>query len=400
MGFWINCGEDYSDPVIRENYKNNFTKYIMDYKDHPAVLGWLLGNENNLAYCTSYIPYMPYYHSLCNELAKIAYDIEGSKYHPIGIVNGDIGYIGMSGFKADDQSLNYTDFWGSNVYPGRTFGNWFEEYASLSGKPLLITEYGIDAWHTNDVSNPLYGGGYEYENVQAEWDLNQWREIEAANMTIGSALMEYSDEWWKSGSTFSHDYGGYTTNRHPDGYGNEEWWGVVRVRQNTSGGIDIVEPRRVYYILQSAFAGIFRLNITLSRGWNLISIPFVPDNRSVGSAFNSVKGNYSSLFIYSNGKWKELNNNSLINETIGIFVYMKNPDVLRVEGNFSNATINLLNNWDLIGYPSIFEKNISEVYTNVTVFAYLNSSWYSYAPGKSSGLSKFSPGYGYWVRKK
>ena len=39
------------------------------------------------------------------------------------------------------------------------------------------------------------------------------------------------------------------TSTQPDGYANEEWWGIVRVLDNGTGP-DPVEPRAVYYRLQ------------------------------------------------------------------------------------------------------------------------------------------------------
>jgi hypothetical protein len=246
MGFWINCQEDYRDPAIRQKYKNNFSAYVTKFKDHPAVLVWALGNENNLGYCMGNEAYIPAYYSLCNELAQIAYQIEGSDYHPVGIVNGDKSHIGISVYNSTDEQTPYLDFWASNVYPGYSFGNWFDVYANVTGKPLLITEYGIDALNNTNKQ--------EYESVQSEWVLNQFNEINNANMTIGSTLMEYSDEWWKAGGLNTHDYGGYSTDRHPDSYGNEEWWGIMRTLKNTSGGIDIMQKRQVYYDLQNAFA--------------------------------------------------------------------------------------------------------------------------------------------------
>lgn len=240
MGFWINCGENYGDPAIRQKYIDAFRTYVTKYKDNPAVLMWGLGNENNYGFCSSEV-YLPHFYSLANELAKVAYEIEGENYHPIGIISGDLGYIGFKEFNADDASLDYIDYWGNNVYPGKTFSDWFDRYSSLSGKPLFISEYGIDALNDTDKK--------EYEEVHSEWVVRQWREIDEADVTIGSTLMEYSDEWWKAGNYWSHDYRGYPTSRHPDGYGNEEWWGVVRVKDNGSA-LDIVEPRKVYYDLK------------------------------------------------------------------------------------------------------------------------------------------------------
>lgn len=247
MGFWINCNENYED--VRQKYIDKFSEYINQYKDHPAVLAWLLGNENNLSYCSSPDDIKNFY-SLCNELARVAFEIEGDKYHPVGIVNGDLWNIGVQAMNSDDESLIYIDFWGSNVYPGESFGSWFKYYRVLSGKPLLITEYGIDALNNNNKT--------EYQETQAEWVLSQWHEIDWADVTIGSTLMEYSDEWWKAGNPLTHDYDGYPTDRHSDGYSNEEWWGVMRTIPDEP--IDKMEKRQVYYDLQKAWKEPTNLN--------------------------------------------------------------------------------------------------------------------------------------------
>jgi hypothetical protein len=246
MGFWINCNEDYSNSAIRQKYIDSFKDYVTKYKDHPAVLAWAIGNENNLPYC-SYSSRLPHFYSLANELAKTAYEIEGESYHPVGVVNGDLGYLGIKSYNSDDSSLTYIDFWGMNVFPGETFGYWFDEYSLYTGKPLLITEYGIDAYDNINKK--------EYETTQSLWTIRQWREINSSKITIGSSVMEYSDEWWKAWSPTTQDYGGYLSPRHPDGYSNEEWWGIVRVKKNNSAGaIDIVEKRKIFFDFKTLWA--------------------------------------------------------------------------------------------------------------------------------------------------
>ncbi len=388
MGFWINCNENYGDPTIRQGYIDKFTDYVTTYKDHPAVLAWALGNENNLGYCIS-SSYIDDFYSLGNELARIAYEIEGENYHPVGIVNGDLGYIGFSEYNADDASLNYTDFWGSNVYPGKTFGDWFDDYAALSGKPLFITEYGIDAWnHSNNQ---------EQEGAQAEWVLNQWNDINNADMTIGSALMAYSDEWWKGGSygcdnKYTHGYCGYSTTKHPDGYSNEEWWGVMRTVDNGANP-DIMQPRQVYYALQEAFAEV-SINIPLNQGWNLLSIPLILDDNSVASVFTGLS--YSKLFYYDSA-WKVPTE---IDNTKGYWIKMNNAATLTVEGLPPESTPPSLNTgWNLIGHHLLEEIDIiGDIFENDTIYTY-DGTWSSYIPGRTfNSLTTFEPGYGYWVK--
>lgn len=244
MGFWINCREDYSDPSVRQKYKDAFRTYVERYSDYPAVLAWCIGNENNLGYCSS-SNMVEHFYSLGEELARIAYEAEGPSYHPVGIVNGDRLHIGLDTFGAEDTNLPHVDFWGSNVYPGESFGPWFDDVSMRSGKPVIVTEYGIDALDNRTKQ--------EYEEVQAQYAVAQWREIAAASNALGATLMAYSDEWWKAGGPATHDNGGYATDRHPDGFSNEEWWGVVRVARGAGTDVDEVTPRQVYYDLGREF---------------------------------------------------------------------------------------------------------------------------------------------------
>ena len=71
--------------------------------------------------------------------------------------------------------------------------------------------------------------------------------------------MAYSDEWWKAGDPCTHDNGGYKTWAHPDGYSNEEWWGIMRTVDNGSGP-DIMQPRKVYYTLKNKWGVVLPID--------------------------------------------------------------------------------------------------------------------------------------------
>lgn len=236
---------DYSDPDIRNTYKNKLEAYINKFKDiddkvHPAVLMWVIGNENNLHYNGN----MRDWYKFANELAQKAYEVEGNVYHPVAVVNGDLGYIGDMNFKADDLSLDYVDVWGINAYRGFSYADFLDEYKLLSSKPLWVSEFGIDALdNTGDPKQP-------YEPTQAEWVANMYQELAASDITIGASVMEYCDEWWKDGDPNNQSTRcAYYTLHHPDGCSNEEWWGIMQVVADGSNH-DKMEPRLVYDWLQ------------------------------------------------------------------------------------------------------------------------------------------------------
>jgi hypothetical protein len=243
MGFWVplHAGVDYSDPATAAAIESDFQGYVNQFKDHPAVLAWGIGNENNLAYDGDVADW----YALANDLAQVAYAEEGAGYHPTVVINGGMRYSGDVDFGSDDASLDYVDVWAHNAYPGYAFRCYFDYYDLLSAKPLIFTEYGIDAYDNQS--------GGEYQSVQADYVVQQWRQLEAAS--VGGTLMAYSDEWWKAGDPNNHDLGGYATRMHPDGFSNEEWWGLVWVEDNGVGP-DIMHPRLAYYALAAEYADV------------------------------------------------------------------------------------------------------------------------------------------------
>jgi len=246
MGFWIDPALDYRDPDVRQDLENAFRAYVLLFKDHPAVLAWGIGNENNLAH--SWPPSNPpvgpaaEWYDLANQLAAAAHDVEGSGYHPTMIINGGLLLLGDTLHHSDDVSLEHVDMWGINAYPGMYVRCYFDYYERISAKPVVITEFGVDAY--DNVA------GTEDPKSQAEWSVLQWRAIRAK--TLGGTVMAYSDEWWKAGTPCAHDTGGFPRDTHPDRFSNEEWWGMFSIA-NTGELCDELTQREAYSSLQWEF---------------------------------------------------------------------------------------------------------------------------------------------------
>lgn len=290
-GFWMNnegfwqCTSqgphftrivDFANDNVRNDVLTRFGNYVLAFKDHPAVLFWAIGNENNYSFGNDPAKIQAFY-SLVEEMAELAHQIEGEDYHPVALINGDIGLIGQAQYGTTDAQLAHLDIWGANVYRGDSFGTFFTEYGARSQKPVWISEFGVDAWHTNNVNDP--SDGQEDQATQADWAGRLWDEIADAEVTIGGTIMEYSDEWWKPyewqcgansnacNSTQNHfGYGPRDSScpadgvadwvpPFPDHFFNEEWWGIVSIAPNTQNpfGPDIVTPRQVYTTLQNKF---------------------------------------------------------------------------------------------------------------------------------------------------
>jgi hypothetical protein len=65
-----------------------------------------------------------------------------------------------------------------------------------------------------------------------------------AGVCAGGCVFEFADEWWKSsgGSPAVHDTGGFPLGSVPDGFLNEEWWGLHAVSDNGTAP-DLLLPR-------------------------------------------------------------------------------------------------------------------------------------------------------------
>jgi hypothetical protein len=132
--------------------------------------------------------------------------------------------------------------WCVQVYRGNSFGTLFSDYAAASAKPLLVTEFGMDAYDRRVASE--YAGN---ASVQADFVSALWSELAAnAPVASGGCVFEWADEWWKSGSPLTHDLGGWASASFPDGWADEEWWGINRISTGGGGAPDEFQPRAVF----------------------------------------------------------------------------------------------------------------------------------------------------------
>ncbi|MCK5214617.1 MAG: hypothetical protein KAR05_04630 [Candidatus Omnitrophica bacterium] len=283
-GFWINTLEpkcknwekifnhpDFTDEEIREDLLEEFKGFVTQFKNHPAILFWAIGNENNYHFDHSNFEEIKSFYSLINEMAKAAHDIEGPKmYHPVTFINGDIHEIGDLSYGTTDQQIPHLDAWGINAYRGESFGDLFKEYAKKTKKAIWISEFGVDVFH---AFNPKYTEvGKPEEKIQAEWLSSLWNDlIDNRNSVLGGCVMEYSDEWWKPDGTFKDGKYNFThepfglgpqdrdcdglldwTPPAPDKFFHLEWFGIMKIK-NFGEARDEMWPREAYYTLKDHF---------------------------------------------------------------------------------------------------------------------------------------------------
>ncbi|MGA2090853.1 MAG: T9SS type A sorting domain-containing protein, partial [Endomicrobiales bacterium] len=240
---------------------SDFVSMVHTWKNHPAVLMWMFGNEvadptgDNSSFKSMWYP-------LLNTACQNAHAEDGA--HPVGTASKDIFDIGNASFFANDASLPALDIWGINVYRGLSFGNTFSVMGGTStSKAYFFSEWGCDAY--NGVK------GAEDELMQSTYIQSQWSEISAALATkgtscVGGTVFEWNDEWWKgdsiAGQMYTIGMGGvhgpsvqdtssdWTNPLYvEDPNMNEEWWGLVGIAPNSTTR----RLRLAYYALQTAW---------------------------------------------------------------------------------------------------------------------------------------------------
>ncbi len=195
--------------------------------DHPAILGWVLGNEwnyNGLYVGLSASESM----ARLNEAATLIRAADTR--HPIVSVYGEVPAASVIDAMPD------IDLWGINAYRGISFGDLFTVWASRSQKPMFLAEYGADAYNdTIDAYDPDSQALAVSALTQEIADHGV--AFHADGVSVGGTLFEWSDEWWKDagGSPSTHDTGGTAPGGgpYPDSTFNEEWWGIVDIDRAT-----------------------------------------------------------------------------------------------------------------------------------------------------------------------
>jgi len=160
--------------------------------------------------------------------------------------------------------------------------------------------------------------------------------------------------------------------------------------------------------------------LNLYTGWNLISLPLMPDDSNIKSVLSPISGNYSIVWAYnasnSADHWKKYDpatpfGNDLITMEPGngYWIMMTSDDTLNIGGTMPEPTdIELWGGWNLIGYNSLNPQTITDALSSINgnysiIWAYNASDstdhWKKYDPNAPFGndLANMEPGKGYWI---
>lgn len=255
----------YGNLKVQEYLISEVKELATRYKNTPGLLMYLLGNENNYGLFwegaeTENIPEEDKQSkalaiALYKLINKATLAIKGiDANHPIAMCNGDLMFLDIIAKECKD-----VDIFGTNIYRGISFDTAFEEVKKHLNKPIVLTEFGADAYNAIDKT--------EDQEDQAYYLKGNWKEVyeNAAGLgksenSIGGFTFQFSDGWWKYAQTRNlniHDTnaswsnGGYRKDAI-EGINNmnEEWFGVCAKGATNKEGLYTLKPRIAYYVLK------------------------------------------------------------------------------------------------------------------------------------------------------
>jgi hypothetical protein len=159
----------------------------------------------------------------------------------------------------------------------------------------------------------------------------------------------------------------------------------------------------------------------LAQDWNLMSFPVTLDDLSTASALETVAGTYDVVWAYDAcapgpDPWLKydpddpLSSLTAVDTEHGYWIDMTAAADLTVTGTHPISTmISLCTGWNLIGYPSVSAKPVTEILAPIEgkydlVYGYdgsdVDDPWKKYNPNVPVGndLTTMRPWYGYWIK--
>jgi parallel beta-helix repeat protein len=157
--------------------------------------------------------------------------------------------------------------------------------------------------------------------------------------------------------------------------------------------------------------------IFLYQGWNLISIPFIQPDTNIDSVLSSINGSYDAVQWFnssdSSDPWKHhhiskpshLNDFTDIDHKIGFWIHITEPGgvLFKYFGTqpTSNQSISLHPGWNMVGYPSLTNRNRTAALNNLTFGVEVDAIWTFDAATQTWEEIKagdyFEVGRGYWI---
>jgi hypothetical protein len=221
-------------------------------------------------------------------------------------------------------------------------------------------------WWTEESSglptSEVYGG-MELEDIDRDGNLDI---LTNAAWSNGNGVDLYLGNGGEGGSMT------WTDTRLPNLPFTGDYWGVAYGDVNNDGvqDIAITSDADGVQVFITQFIQVYEID--LLEGWNLISLPLIQSDTTVGNVLASIDGDYKAVQCYDpvdvNDLWEhynpdkspQANDLSDVDHTVGIWIYITQPGgtTLTVNGSeiSSVQSITIRPGWNLVGFPSRTDK--------------------------------------------
>jgi hypothetical protein len=238
--------------TVIANFQEKLTAFetiARNTKDHPAIIGYMLGNENVGNDINN-----PEFWTKLNQISDSIKRIAPNKLTFTAFIDD-----AMNSVIAGRDYMTSLDVWGINTFRGRTLGNFYSAYAAASNKPVFITELGFPASvRTGGIPQPMPDNGArvgEYAgDVLREINLHR-SDYNPSEVVGGVFWFMFSDEWWKQEcpncwspegqpcmcTKSTHDYSKTSSYPNfPGGWWDEEWFGLYTIDRVPRAAADTI----------------------------------------------------------------------------------------------------------------------------------------------------------------
>ena len=203
-----------------------------------------------------------------------------------------------------------------------------------------------------------------------------WNIAVSPRGNIGSVVNEETAAIRWNPQTFSPE-GHYILKKGLDGTGET----LIENMRNTT---QYLITDKTYQGLSIVWKKYDTFTFHLNQGWNLISLPLIPETTTVENLFPD----YTVAYEYKNGGYLLV---SALEPGKGYWIKVPNNSDYTVEGDFfSNDTISLTAGWHLIGASNQETTPISDTDSIAVIF--------QYETGAYVVKTTLEPGLGYWIK--
>jgi endo-1,4-beta-xylanase len=315
-----------------------------------------------------------------------------------------INYLLRQGAPLDGIGLQ-SHFDGNLTSPDRLI-EILDRFAKF-GKDLQSTEFDIDisdeqlqADYLRDFMTVLFSHPSVTGIVMwGFWEGKHWRPRAALyrrDWTIKPNGIAWNDlvlnRWWTNADGLTDKDGSFDTRGFLGDYEIEVTKDGVTKRES----VHLDGQRLVNVRLEQSF------NLNLEKGWNLISLPLMPDDTKRVNLLAGAMHRIQAIYGYSADRYV-LNPTDLL-PGAGYWVYMSDPAQVLIKGRPAPKTVQLNAGWNLTGYNSTKGVEISSSLTTlmdkiVAIYGFEKERYVIY-PDEKDELKRIEPGKGYWIYAK